>query len=80
MRHGGRLTILNQDVDFHRVVQLAGPRIATGSRMMMNASVRLRFTKSGLYRFKTVTSEMPGMMDMKTVGPDYQLLLTVRVK
>jgi hypothetical protein len=46
----------------------------------MNASVMLQFAKSGTYRFKTVTSEMPGMPEMKTVGRDYRLLLTVRVK
>lgn len=80
MRSGGTLGILNQDVDLHKVVQLAGPRIATGGKMKMNSKVMLRFAKAGTYRFKTVTSDMPGMMDMKTVGPDYRLLLVVRVK
>ena len=81
MQPGGKVTILNQDVDLHRVVQLSGPRIATGGKMMMNSSLKLRFAKSGTYRFKTVTSEMPGgMMNLKTVGPDYRLLLVVRVK
>jgi hypothetical protein len=80
LRQGGRLTILNQDVDIHKVVQLAGTRIATGKGLRMNASVKLRFAKAGLYRFKTVTSDMPGMPEMKTVGPDYQLVLIVRVK
>ena len=80
MRRGGKLTILNQDVDAHKVVQLAGPKIATGARMTMNRSVTLRFTNSGTYRFKTVTSEIMGMPMMKTVGPDYRLLLTVIVK
>jgi hypothetical protein len=79
MRAGARLTILNQDVDLHKVVQLAGPRIATGRKMTMNGKVTLRFEKTGTYRFKTVTSEMTGMMDMKTVGPDYRLLVTVHV-
>jgi len=80
LQRGGRLTILNQDVDIHKVVQLAGPRIATGKAMTMNATAKLRFAKSGLYRFKTVTSEMmSGMPDMKTIGPDYGLRLTVRV-
>jgi hypothetical protein len=54
-------------------------RIATGKAMTMNATAKLRFAKSGLYRFKTVTSEMSGMPDMKTIGPDYGLRLTVRV-
>jgi len=80
MRPGGVMTILNQDVDAHKVVQLAGPKIATGKRMVMNATVKLRFPKSGTYRFKTVTSEIMGMPMMKTVGPDYRLLLTVNVK
>ena len=80
MRRGGKLTILNQDVDAHKVVQLTGRKIATGARMTMNRSVTLRFTNSGTYRFKTVTSEIMGMPMMKTVGPDYRLLLTVNVK
>jgi plastocyanin len=80
MRHGGRLTILNQDVDAHRVVQLSGPKIATDAKMVMNKSVALRFAKAGTYRFKTTTSEIMGMPKMKTVGADYQLLLTVHVK
>ena len=80
LRHGGRVTILNQDVDLHKVVQLAGPRIVTGKTMAMNASVKLRFGRAGLYRFKTVTSEMPGMPEMKTVGPDYRLILVVHAR
>jgi hypothetical protein len=80
LQRGGRLTILNQDVDIHKLVQLAGPRIATGKAMAMNATAKLRFAKSGLYRFKTVTSEMTGMPDMKTIGPDYRLLLFVHVR
>jgi hypothetical protein len=80
LSRGARLTILNQDVDIHKLVQLAGPRIALGKPMGMNASAKLRFTRAGLYRFKTVTSEMPGMPEMKTVGPDYRLLLSVHVR
>ena len=79
LRHGGRLTILNQDVDIHKVVELAGTRIATGKGLPMNASVKLRFATPGLYRFKTATSEMPGMPEMKTVGPDFRLMLVVHV-
>jgi hypothetical protein len=80
LQRGGRLTLLNQDVDVHKLVQLAGPRIATGKAMAMNGSTKLRFATSALYRFKTVTSEMPGMPDMKTIGPDYRLLLSVHVR
>ena len=80
LRHGGRVTILNQDVDLHKVVQLAGPRIVTGKTMAMNAIVKLRFGTAGRYRFKTVTSEMRGMPEMKTVGPDYRLILVVHAK
>jgi plastocyanin len=80
MRPGGKVTIRNLDVDAHKVVQLAGAKIATGARMVMNGTVTLRFAKSGTYRFKTVTSELMNMPMMKTIGADYRLLLTVRVK
>jgi hypothetical protein len=80
MKPGGTLAILNQDVGAHKVVELSGPKLATGARMVMNRSVKLRFAKSGTYRFKTVTSEIMDMPMMKTVGPDYRLLLTVYVK
>jgi plastocyanin len=80
LRHGARLTILNQDVDRHRVMQMRGPRIATGKAIGMNKSLALRFAKPGLYRFMTVTSEMPGMPEMKTIEPDYRLILVVHAK
>ena len=80
LHSGGRLTVLNQDVDLHKIVQLAGPRIPTGKAMTMNSSLKLRFATPGLYRFKTVTSDMPGMPEMKTIEPDYQLILLVHVR
>jgi hypothetical protein len=40
LQRGGRLTILNQDVDIHKLVQFAGPRIATGTAMAMNATAQ----------------------------------------
>lgn len=46
IHRSGRLTILNQDVDLHRVVELSGPRIATGSKMKMNTSVRLNSSRA----------------------------------
>ncbi len=79
----GRLVIANQDIDTHRLVQLAGPaRVATGgTMMMMNKGMSLVFKKAGVYRFKTVTVEMPGeeMPEVETDGPDHNLLLTVHV-
>ena len=80
MHAGGHLTILNQDVDAHKVVQVAGPKVATGKKMTMNGSVALQFSTGGTYRFKTVTSEMMNMPMMKTVGPDYRLQLAVTVR
>ena len=80
LRSGGRLTILNQDVDLHKVVQMGGPRIATGKAFGINKSFTLRFAKPGLYRFMTVTSEMPGMPEMKTIEPDYRLILVVHAR
>jgi hypothetical protein len=46
----------------------------------MNSTVKLRFATPGLYQFKTVTSEVMGMPMMKTVGPDYRLIVLVHAK
>jgi hypothetical protein len=78
---GGKLSILDQDVDAHQLVQLAGPaRLHLGGPMMANHGTSLVFARKGVYRFKTRTVEMPGMeMEAKTVGPDNTLRLLVSV-
>jgi plastocyanin len=79
LRRGTTLTIVNQDIDMHQLVQLAGPRLAVAGKVLMMHPVLIRFTKAGVYRFTTKPREMAGMPDAKTTGPDNILRLTVRV-
>ncbi len=77
---GGRLSILNQDVDAHQLLQLSGPtKLHLGGPMMMNHGTTIAFAKRGVYRLKTKTVEMPGMAEVETIGPDNTLRLVVTV-
>ena len=78
LKHGATLTVVNQDLDMHKLVQVSGPKIAAGPFMMMNQRVVLRFAKTGVYRFHTKVADMRGMPEAKTMGPDNKLVLTVR--
>jgi hypothetical protein len=81
LKPGQKLSILDQDVDAHQMMQLAGPmHLRMGGPMMTNRGMTLAFTKKGVYRLGTKTVEMPGMaMDVETVGPDNNLRLLVTV-
>ena len=80
LRQGQKLSILDQDVDAHQMMELAGPmHMRMGGPMMMNHGVTLAFAKRGVYRLGTRTVEMPGAMEVETVGPDNQLRLVVTV-
>jgi hypothetical protein len=81
LKPGGRLSILDQDVDAHQLMQLSGPvRLHLGGPMMTSRGMTIAFTRRGIYRLQTKTVEMPGMeMDVKTVGPDNALRLMVTV-
>ena len=62
------------------MMQFAGPaRMRMGGPMMMNGGMTLSFSKKGVYRLGTKTVEMPGAMDVKTIGPDNNLRLVVTV-
>src|SRR5262245_13690972 len=76
---GGTLAVVNQDLDMHKLVQIAWRTSKPGPFMMMNQRVVLRFATAGLYRFHTRVADMRGMPEAKTIGPDNKLLLTVRV-
>lgn len=80
VKPGTRLTILNADLDTHKLVQLAGPKLRLGPPLRMNASFTLRFLKPGVYRFMTEKVETRQAMEVKTVGPDHVLGLTVVVR
>jgi len=82
MRPGQRLSILDQDVDAHQMMEFSGPmRIHMGGPMMTNRGMTIMFMKKGIYRLGTKTVDMPGMgsMDVKTIGPDNHLRLIVTV-
>ena len=81
MRPGQKLSIMDNDVDPHQMMELAGPmHMRMGGPMMMSHGMMLSFMKKGVYRFGTKTVEMPGGgMDVKTIGPDNHLRLVVTV-
>ena len=82
MAEGGTLTLLNNDIDAHRLVQLAGPEVPVGSTMMMGGKTAVVFPEPGLYRLRTETVEVEGMeemMEVETEGPDNELELEVEV-
>ena len=84
MHRGAQLTILNEDVDVHQLVEMRGPRAFLGSPlMMMNHATIVTFRKAGVYHFKTRVVEMKGMNMMPKVdtkGPDHSLYLVVTVR
>ncbi len=81
LKPGQKLSILDQDVDAHQMMELAGPlHLRMGGPMLMNHGMTLAFMKKGVYRLGTKTVEMNGGgMDVKTVGPDNHLRLMVTV-
>ncbi len=81
LRSGGQLSVLDQDVDAHQMLQLAGPvRLHMGGPMMMARGTTIAFPRKGVYRLGTKTVEMPGgMMEVKTIGSDNNLRLVVTV-
>lgn len=80
LKHGAQLRIVDQDVDPHGLVQLAGPKIAFRPNLMMGQSLLLVFKQPAVYRFKTRVIEMGSMEEVETIGPDNKLRLTVVVR
>ena len=79
---GGALTVRNNDVDVHRLIQLAGPELTLGSPMMIGTGVAVVFPEPGTYRLATEVVEVEGMdemMEVETEGPDNELRLIVEV-
>ena len=96
LKRGASLTVIDDDVMPHRLVELGGPaatmRNGTTMPMMgghvsrkpglmnyMGASTTVRFTKAGVYRFRTRAGDdyRPGI---QTSGADNALTLTVTVR
>jgi hypothetical protein len=77
------LTITNNDVMPHKLVQVSGPaaKLQTAAMGHMGAAARVSFRAAGLYVFKTKAGEdYPAMKGMKTTGEDNVLRLVVTVR
>ena len=77
---GSSITITNNDLMPHKLVETSGPALtASGLRMRhMAATAKVRFTHAGVYRFTTKPGE-DYMQGVKTIGEDNVLRLTVKV-
>ena len=68
------------DLDTHKLVRLAGPKIALGKPLMMNDRVTLTFKTPGVYKLHLHQIEMEGMPEVKTIGPDHFLAMVIVVR
>jgi plastocyanin len=79
---GGSATFTDNDIMPHKLILTRGPAVkfvGTAAMNHMGASVKVVFTKAGTYRFTTKFGEDYKGMDMKTVGEDNVLHLTITV-
>jgi plastocyanin len=82
LSRGATLAVKNNDVMPHKLVPTSGPavQVRTASMSRMGAIARVRFTKAGVYRFKTKPGEdYSWASKMETKGEDNVLRLTVTV-
>jgi plastocyanin len=77
---GGVLTVVDNDVMSHKLIQVSGPKATlTGTAMMhMNAKAHVGFPTKGTYVFKTRAGE-DYMKGITTIGEDNVLKLIVTV-
>jgi plastocyanin len=82
VRAGTVLKFVNNDVMPHKLIQRAGPKLGLTRANMsrMSASTSVTLAKKGLYRFTTKAGEDYKGMEMKTIGEDHVLHLSVLVK
>ena len=83
LARGTALTVIDNDVMPHKLIQVAGPKVklVTPAMNHMAAHAKVVFSKAGTYRFATKAGEDYPMMtgDMKTIGEDNVLRLAVVV-
>jgi hypothetical protein len=77
---GGVLTVVDNDVMPHKLIQLRGPKASiTGAAMKhISATAHVGFTVKGTYVFTTKAGE-DYMTGVKTIGEDNVLTLVVKV-
>ena len=80
LRRGGWLSVKDNDVMSHRLVETSGPtlRIANATLNHAGATLKVTFTKPGVYHFTTKAGE-DYTSGVKTIGEDNVLRLTVVV-
>ena len=80
LRRGGWLTVTDNDVMSHKLVETSGPtlRIAHPTLSHTGATLKVTFLKPGVYHFTTKAGE-DYMAGIKTIGEDNVLRLTVVV-
>jgi plastocyanin len=80
LRGGATLSVTNNDVMPHTLVQTSGPAVVIPNAKMghMSATTKVVFSHAGTYRFTTKPGE-DYMSGVKTTGPDNVLRLTVKV-
>jgi plastocyanin len=79
---GGSATFTDNDIMPHKLILTKGPGVKFVGNAAMNhmgASVKVVFTKAGTYRFTTKFGEDYKGLDMKTIGEDNVLHLTITV-
>jgi hypothetical protein len=83
LARGGSVTITDNDVMPHTLLQTKGPAAAvavTPKMAHMGAQANVSFPSSGVYHFVTKAGEdYPSASGVKTVGADHTLRLTVVV-
>jgi plastocyanin len=78
---GGSITIVNNDVMPHRLLERSGPNALLSrspSLTHMGASLKVTFPRAGIYRFTTKAGE-DYMKGIETTGEDNVLTLRVAV-
>lgn len=82
LRHGGSFVVTNNDVMPQKLVLTSGPALRLVRPMLnhMGMSAKVTLTRPGVYHFTTKGGEdYPMMTNMKTIGEDNVLKLTVVV-
>ena len=83
LARGAKLTVIDNDIMPHTLVQVSGPRakLSTPAMRRMSARATVVFSTAGKYVFRTNAGEdYPSMSGMKTVGEDNVLRLVVTVR
>jgi hypothetical protein len=78
---GSLLTVTDNDVMPHKLVQMSGPKVyykGNPSMSHMSAKVQVLFLRPGVYTFTTKAGE-DYVKGVKTIGEDNVLKLTIRV-